>query len=116
MLNTILALILIQIITVIIVDLSGFIESLKKAISFLISKGKFTKDDYNLPPIDCSFCMNFWIGLIYIFIIGQFNLPMIAVILFLSYTAETTKDILIFTKDIMAKLNRTIYKILKINE
>ena len=116
MLNTIIALILIQIMTVIIVDLSGFIESLKKGISFIISKGKFIKDDYDLHPVDCSFCLQWWIGLIYIIIVGQFNLPMITVILLLSFFTETTKDILIFIKDIMAKLNRTIYKILKINE
>lgn len=116
MLNTIIALILIQIITVIIVDLSDFPSTIKKAISFILSKGKFIKDDYTFHLCDCSFCIQWWVNLIFIICVGQFNLPMITVILLLSFFTDTTKDILIFIKDIMAKLNRTIYKILKINE
>lgn len=116
MLINFLYMILIQIIVVIIIDLSDFPSTIKKAISFMLSKGKFIKDDYTFHLSDCSFCIQWWVNLIFIICLGQFSIPYITFALLLSFFTETTKDILIFTKDIMAKLNRTIYKILKIDE
>lgn len=116
MLINFLYMILIQIIVVIIIDLSDFPSTIKKAISFILSKGKFIKDDYTFHLSDCSFCIQMWVNLIFIIYLGQFSIPYITFMLLLSFFTDTTKDILIFIKDIMAKLNRTIYKILKINE
>lgn len=52
-----------------IVDISGIIESLKWALGrwLNITVGR-------LKPIDCSLCMTWWVGLIYIIIVGECNL------------------------------------------
>ena len=66
----ILNLIYIWIIVVIIIDISDFIESLKTGISKLLTKGKIITTNFDLKPLSCSFCMNWWIGLIYIICMG----------------------------------------------
>ena len=67
---TIFNLFLISVICVLIIDLSGFIDSLKYGLSKLLTKNKLASIDYRLKPIDCSLCMSFWISLIYILCIG----------------------------------------------
>ena len=75
---------LIMAICVFIIDLSGFITSLKKLISWLLTGGKLVKIDYDLKPISCSYCMNFWIGLIYLICIGQLSILNIFFVLLMS--------------------------------
>lgn len=55
---------LIAIVLVFIIDLSGFMSSLKRAISkYLIG---IPRDDYDLKPFGCSLCMTWWVCLIYL--------------------------------------------------
>lgn len=75
---------LIMAICVFIIDLSGFITSLKKLISWLLTGGKLVKINYDLKPISCSYCMNFWIGLIYLICIGQLSILNIFFVLLMS--------------------------------
>lgn len=60
-----------------IVDISGFVDSVKSGMWRLIMGKDREFQDFRLPPIDCSLCCSFWSGLIYILCIGQFNIPMI---------------------------------------
>ena len=62
----ILNLIFIWIVTVIVIDISGIIDSIKYGLSNMLTKGKIPTTDYRLKPFDCSFCMNFWTGLVYL--------------------------------------------------
>ena len=105
----ILDLIFIWIVTVIVIDISGFIDSVKLGISKLLTKGKLPTTDYRLKPIDCSFCMNFWTGLIYIICMGQFSLGLLAFILFLSTLTPILKDLINMVKDIFIFLMNKIY-------
>ena len=105
----ILNLICIWIICVVVIDISGFIDSIKYGISYLLTKGKIPSSDYRIKPIDCSFCMNFWIGLIYIICIGEFSLPAVAFILMLSVFTPILKDIIILLKDVCIKLIDKFY-------
>lgn len=75
-------LILLTIIIVYIVDLSGFMDSVKHAL------GKWLNLSVrHLPPFDCSLCMTWWIGLIYLIITSQFTLLNIAIVALLSLLA-----------------------------
>lgn len=112
----ILQLMLIQIITVIIVEKSGIVEVAKALLSRILTKGLIGAMNYDLKPLDCSFCMNFWLGLIFIICIGEFNIPMLAVILGLSVLTPVTTDAITLVKDILSKANRVLYDILKLNE
>lgn len=93
-------LILITVITVIIIDISDFIDNLKSFIKKIITKGKLSSPDYSLKPLDCSFCMNFWVSLVYLIISNSFTLEYICLVLVLSFLTTTIKDVLFTVKSI----------------
>lgn len=95
-----LELLCIQLICVLVIDISGFIDSIKYGISKILTKGKIQSTDYRLKPFDCSLCMTFWVGLIYIICMGQFSLFLLAYILLLGIMTPIIKDIIILLKDI----------------
>ena len=103
-------LILIQIIVVLIIDMSGFIDSFKSLISKILTKGRIETSNYRLRPIDCSFCMNWWVGLVYLIIYNHLSLGYIALILILSFLTTSTKDILLYSKDLMSYLINRLYE------
>ena len=106
-------LLFIQIITVLVIDISGFIDSLKFGISKILTKGKIPTADYRIKPIDCSLCMTFWISLIYIICIGQFSLLLLTYILFLAVMTPILKDFINLLKDICIFIINKIYKLIE---
>lgn len=92
--------ILITIINVIVIDISGFIDSIKEG----LKKWLNIKGEIHLKPFDCSFCMTFWIGIIYLLIQHTFTLPYIALVLFSAYMTTTIYNILITLKDVIDRL------------
>ena len=104
-----LILLLISICTVIVVDLSGFIDHVKQWIWRWLYKGKRQYRDYELKPIDCSFCMNFWVSLGYLLIAGRWTLALMTLSLFLSLMTPVIKDILMLVKAFVQKIIDVIY-------
>lgn len=96
--------IFLTVIIVFIIDLSGFIDSLKKGLSYLLTKGRIVKSDYSLKPFDCSLCMTFWCGIIYFLIIGKFTLLNLLYISLCSFFTPVIKDILYFLRDSFIKI------------
>ena len=111
--NILIYLALIQFIIVSIIDDSGVIDSIKRALSKFLTHGKFPTADYRIKPFDCSYCMNFWCGLIYLFIIGQFNIPYIAFVLLLSGLTPITKDLINLVRDLIIKAINKIYDLIQ---
>jgi len=109
---TIINLLLIQLIIVFIIDLSGVMNSIKIALSKWLTKGKVASTGFNIKPFDCSLCMTFWIGLIYLLITKSFTLPYIAVVAGLSFLTQSANDLLLLIKDLITKVINTIYKII----
>ena len=103
----------IQLICVLVIDISGFIDSIKYGISKFLTKGKIPTTDYRLKPIDCSLCMTFWTGLAYTLIIGKFSIPIMAFILFLAVMTPVAKDIIVLIKDICIRLINKIYDLIE---
>lgn len=66
-------------IVVYIVDLSGFTESWKEALSKFLG-GRVPR----LKPFDCSLCMSWWSGIVYTLCTGTFSLGSLAYIAMLS--------------------------------
>lgn len=100
----------IAIIVVCIVDISGFIDSVKRLISRILTKGKIIKTDFRIKPFDCSLCTTFWTGLIYILATGQFSLLVLAYVLILAVFTPVIKEIIILLKDIIIKIVNVIYE------
>ena len=105
-------LILIASIVVFIVDISGAIDSIKSGIKWILTKGKMSNADYRLKPIDCSLCMTFWTGIIYLLVIGQFTLPYFAFVCLLACFSSVIKTSILLVEDILIKITQLIYKLL----
>lgn len=72
-------LVLIAVIVVYIVDISGVMGSLKTGLSKWL--GATVK---RLRPFDCSLCMVWWVGVIYILTVDQFSLSTLCWVAILS--------------------------------
>ena len=108
MLNTLLNLIFIQLIVVFIIDLSGFVDTMKSKLSSILTRGMIKSSNYHIRPFDCSLCMTFWSGLIYLFVVDQFTLPLIAFVCLLSITTTLTKDTFYTIYDLFIRLLKKI--------
>ena len=84
-------------IVVLIVDLSGFIDSIKTLVKKILN----IKSNIRLKPFDCSFCMTHWVGLIFIIVTHSFSLSTYALVLLFAFLASTFADLLILLKDIL---------------
>lgn len=98
----------IALIVVIIIDLSGFMDSLKSGIKYILTKGKMSSSDYRLKPLDCSLCMTFWLGILYLLITNQFTIGYLLYVCILSIFTDIFKDTIILVKDLLIKLIRKL--------
>ena len=96
-------LICLQVILVYIIDLSGATLSLKRWVSYLLTKGKIQSTNFSLKPFTCSLCMMWWVGLLYLFYTNQLSLPTLLLVCMLSYLTTPTKDLLLNIRDILIK-------------
>lgn len=90
----------ILIICVLVIDISGFVYSLKVAI------GKFlgiSPNSFRIKPFDCSFCMTFWVSMIYLLVVGRFTLVNIAVVLLLCCLTTPLKNLIMSVRDRLTK-------------
>ena len=95
---TMIDLILINLITVFIIDQSGVVDSFKSIMKSILTKGKMKDPDYSLKPFDCSLCMTFWLSLIYLFITNHISVSYFAFACLNSYMAQYTNDLFIVFK------------------
>lgn len=102
-------LILITFIVVQIVDISGIITSIKKLVATFMNIKDYNR--INLPLISCSYCVNWWISLIYIIIMGELTLFNIGFILLMSALTPIIVDITYTIQDILTKLINLINKL-----
>lgn len=97
--KTIIDLILVALVTIYIVDLSGFTETLLKVISAY--KGRKITE---LKPFSCSLCMVWWVCLIYAVIVGNLTIPVVALIALLSLLSVPSGQFLILIRDAFLKV------------
>ena len=95
----------ITVIVVIIVDISGFIDSIKSFVGKVLGI-----NNVKLEPLDCSFCLNFWLSLAYLLITNELTITAVMVTLLLSTMTTIIKDAIYLIRDIFGKI------ILKIND
>lgn len=95
---------LIAVIIVVIIDISGFSDSLKSGLKRLLTKGRMSDPYYSLKPFDCSFCMTFWTGLIWLLVIHNVTLWMLAYLLLICVMTPVIKDVIILIRETMLKI------------
>lgn len=99
-------------IVVFIVDISGAVDSLKSGLKWILTKGKMKNSDYQLKPLDCSLCMTFWSGIIYLLITNNFTLPYLAFVCLLACFSGVIKTSILLVEDILIKITQLIYKLI----
>ena len=96
----------ITVIVVIIVDISGFVDSVKTLIGKVLHI-----NNVSLKPIDCSFCLNFWVSMAYLVITNELTITAIMVTLLLSTMTPIIKDAIYLIRDSIGKAINKIYNI-----
>lgn len=107
---TILTLLLIAVIWTFILDLCGFAQTIDKLLYRIFYKGRAFRDDARFKPFDCSLCMSWWTGLVYLLITHSFTVLNIAILLCFAWLTPLIKDFFTLIKDIIIKLVDIIYK------
>ena len=97
--NVITDLILIQIIVVILIDISGIVQSIEGLIARMLSLKKVS-----IYMLECSFCMNHHTAVIYLLLTGELSLKNYCFVLILSFLTSVTKDLLWGVRDRLIKL------------
>lgn len=94
----------ITVIVIIIVDISGFIDSIKAFIGKVLHI-----NNVSLKPIDCSFCMNFWASIGYLLITNELSITAVMVALLLSTMTPIIKDAIYLIRDLLGKAINKAY-------
>lgn len=97
--NVIIDLLLIQVIVVILIDISGIVQSVEGLIARLLSLKKVS-----IYMLECSFCMNHHTAFIYLLLTGALSLKNYCFVLILSFLTSVTKDLLWGVRDRLIKL------------
>ena len=95
--KTYIDMLMVAVITIYIVDLSGFTQSWRG----LLARILHIKEMRSIKPFDCGLCMTWWMCLIYALVIGQLNLYTIAWSALLSFLSIPIGQVLIFLKEWM---------------
>ena len=94
----------ITVIVIIIVDISGFIDSIKAFIGKVLHI-----NNVSLKPIDCSFCLNFWVSMAYLVITNELSITAVMVALLLSTMTPIIKDAIYLIRDLLGKAINKAY-------
>lgn len=107
-----LKLLIIAIVVVLLIDISGFISSLKSFISKKLTNNKIDTTDFSFKPFDCSYCMSFWIGLIYVIVTNEFTFLNLLYVCLIPMFTDFIRQTLLLMKDLLNKLIEKIYELL----
>lgn len=95
---------LIAVIVVIIIDISGITLSIKSGIKRLLTRGRMSDPNYSLKPLDCSFCMTFWTGLVWLLVTHSFSLWMLTYLLLLCVMTPVIGQVIILIRELFIKI------------
>ena len=88
---------LVALVTIYIVDISGFTESWRDALARMLHISRLRP----LPPFDCGKCMTWWVCLIYPVCTGDISLGTVAFAALLSHLSIPIGESLIFIREWM---------------
>lgn len=97
-------LLLIQIICVNIVDISGVVGHIENAIARALKI-----KSVSIHLIECSFCINHWVGLLYLLLTGSLSLETYCFVLILSFFTTVTKELMYCVRDNIIKVINKLY-------
>lgn len=98
--NIYIDLLLVALVTIYVVDVSGFTESWRHLLERKLHLTKMR----DLPPFDCGKCMTWWVCLIYPICTGDISLGTIAFAALLSHLSNPIGEGLIFIREWMTHI------------
>lgn len=101
-------------ILVIITDLTDFFDNIKKLVWKFVYGNKKPYRTFSMKPLGCSLCETFWIGLIYIIVMGQFSILNIGFVVLMAYLTPVIRNGFILIEDFLIKFIEWWYNILHI--
>ena len=104
-----LELLTINLVLILVIDMSGFVPEFKQLLSKLLTKNAIATDAYRIKPFDCSYCMTFWCCMLYLLVTQQFTCFTVLLALGLTHFTDVTRQMMLLIKDILIKLIDTIY-------
>ena len=99
-------LLLIQVLVTLLIDVTGAIEDM---LTPLVKKLTGAKVGTIGKPFNCSTCMTFWTGLLYIVITGNFTLVNLTFLVLLACTTDITLTLFHLVKDFITRMADAIY-------
>ena len=107
---TYLNLFLISLLLVFIIDLTDVVETIKRLVWRWVFKTRPDKtyQDFCFKPFECSLCMTWWCGLIYLCFAGL-SWVNVAYVAFLAFFTPIWKSLLYLVKDFVIKLIDALY-------
>lgn len=100
--------IIITICVVFIVDISGVIDSIKGFLSLWSGKNIL-----HLKPFDCSLCMTFWVGLVYILCYHSLTLENILLLCLCSSVSSIIADVYTLILETLKALIRVMFDLIE---
>lgn len=100
-------LLLITLATVHIIDLSGFVNTVKRTILKILGR---PPQDFSLKPFDCSYCMTHHISVIYLLCINELTLLNYVMVLFLAFLTPVIRDLMMWLRDFMTTVVDWVYR------
>ena len=98
----------ITVIVVIIVDISGFIDSIKAFVGKVLGI-----NNVSLKPLDCSLCMTFWVSMAYLIYANELSITTLMFSLLISVMTPVIQDLIYLIRDILGFILLKISKLLK---
>ena len=105
--KAIIDIILVALVTIYIVDLSGFTETWLNILSNYRGR-KIT----GLKPFSCSLCMVWWVCMIFSLVTGECSIPMVAFIALLSFLSVPLGQLLMLIREVFLKVINKIMNVL----
>lgn len=99
---------LISLICVLVIDIAGAVEDL---VTPLVKKITGAKVGAIGKPFNCSTCMTFWTGLLYLILVHGLGLLPIAYLLLIACLTPVTLTLFHLAEDLMMKAVELFYKI-----
>lgn len=106
---------LIATIWVLVIDIAQFVEELKHIFWKWVFKGnEHNYKPFRIKPFDCSLCLTFWTGLVYLIYTHTFSLKYLAVLLFIATCTPLIADGIRLIQDAFSKIINGLYDLLKL--
>ena len=110
-----LILLLLAIIVVSLVDISGFIDTVKRVVWKWVWKNNQREySDFSFRPFDCSYCMTHHIGVIYLILTSSLSILHYAFLLVLCMLTPVIKDGLLLIKAILQRMIDMVWDYLEL--